>query len=459
MKILLLAGHSRRAFKWGMVGEAAKRIMEDAELYYLDCNNVPKGYCGTQHKIHPFYCNKCRDNCLKVIKYAGVDSEHILKMTKFKNPKFPKFDTAKKATEYCYDKYNIGLGASSCIMTISKDYNYDTKKWKKSLDDFLRTEYQVIRNLEELQEKYHFDEIHTFNGRMPYMHAATVFAGANNIPFVIYESASNKNRISVLKNIYLHNFYHLKQFVKYTYEKPNHSKEEKDKIGSKWYSDRRAGVVQSADYSFTADQIRDSLPSGFDFEKENIAFFNSSIDEVYAFEGWEHPFADNENDVLEGILEHYRDDKNKHFYVRIHPNLKRAKVKKTTQYVQLKDLEEKFDNLTVIDPDVKIDTYALIQASSKVVTAYSTVGAEATYWGKPSILAGKAPYEDFDCVYIPHSFDELFELIDDKNLKPKPKENSYPYGYFNHEFGEDCKYFIRTAFCEGDFCGMHIVSK
>ena len=257
----------------------------------------------------------------------------------------------------------------------------------------------------------------------------------------------------------MHKFYDRKEYVSLVYNNPDVSPEEKARIAQKWYTDRRAGAIQFAGFSFTADQIKDYLPEGFDFNKENITFFNSSIDEVYAFEGWEHPFVDNENVLLEKLLEHYKDDKEKHFYLRIHPNLMGAKRKNSSQIVQIREIVKKYNNITLIDPDKKIDTYALIQASNKILTAYSTVGCEATFWGAVSILAGKAPYEDYDCAYIAHSMEELFKLLDDKNLKPKPKENSYPYGYFFHEFGEPSRYFIRKSFCDGDFCGMHIVSK
>jgi len=150
---------------------------------------------------------------------------------------------------------------------------------------------------------------------------------------------------------------------------------------------------------------------------------------------------------------------NKHFYLRIHPNLARAKRKKATQLVQIEKLNRKYDNLTVIAPEEKIDTYALMKAASKVVTAYSTTACEATYWGTVAILAGKAPYDELDCVYIANSMDELYKYIDDKDLKPKPRENTYPYGYYNLTRGMAMKYFVQKSFSDGSFCGEVLHSK
>ena len=195
------------------------------------------------------------------------------------------------------------------------------------------------------------------------------------------------------------------------------------------------------------------LPDGFDFNKENIAIFNSSIDEVYAFDSWKHPFADNENDLINAILEHYKNHTNKHFYLRIHPNLTKAKRKHATQIRQINEMKKKYHNLTVIEPDQKIDTYALIEAVNKVLTFYSSVGCEATYYGTPSILAGKAAYDQFGCVYKAKSLEETFELIDTKDLQPKPKETAYPFGYYNAVYGEDYKYFKVKSPHEGEFMG------
>ena len=455
-KVLLTAGHSRRAFKWGMVGEIAKKVLDEGdELYYLDCAYTTKCFCGTQAKPYPLYGLRCRNNCIKMIKIAGIKDENILKMKKYKTPEFPVFDNTLDAVHYEYEGYNIGLGATSCIMTITRDYAFDTKKWGKVLKKYLNTEFQVLKNIEEFHLQYHFDEIHTFNGRMPFNHPAVLFAEKYNIPYFIYEMGSTRDKIGVWENDVPHNLDCLKRQVREAWQ---NAPADKNEVGKQWFEEKRKGISRVFE-SFTKSQNQNSLPKDFDENKENIVFFNSSIDEVYAFDSWKHPFADNENEIIENILEHYKDDKNKHFYVRVHPNLARAKKKRATQLVQIEKLNKKYDNLTVIEPEEKIDTYALMKAASKVVTAYSTTACEATYWGTVSILAGKAPYDELDCVYIANSMDELYQLIDDKNLQPKPKENTYPYGYFNLTRGIPLKYFVQNSFSDGSFCGEVLHSK
>ena len=450
-KILFAPGHSRAAWKWGQVGEILKRLLEDHEndVYYLDCNNSVNGHCALNRGKHWGYCKKCSNVLLDIVQLAGLPDEKIIWMKKFKAPKFPDFKTIREAIDFEYDGYNYGLGPVSCIMTLNRDYDFDINKEQKTIKKAFETEYTVFKNLEEAFNQYHFDEIHTFNGRMPFVYPCVSYAVKNNIPYVVYECGCSIYKFKTINNSVPHDYNNYRREMKaYWDNRPADYKE----IATKWFDDRRKGKFQAIE-SFTKDQIKDLLPDGFDFNKENIAIFNSSIDEVYAFDSWKHPFADNENELIESILEHYKDDTNKHFYLRIHPNLTKAKRKSATQIRQINEMKKKFSNLTVIEPDQKIDTYALIEAVNKVLTFYSSVGCEATYYGTPSILAGKAAYDQFDCVYKAKSFEEVFELIDNKDLKPKPKEAAYPFGYYNAVYGEEYKYFKVKSPHEGEFMG------
>lgn len=456
-KILYIPGHSRSTFKWGMVGELAKRLLENEnnEVYYLDCNNTINTPCGLNTSRSLFYCKKCSGVCKKLLKMSGLKDENILKMKKFKAPNFPDFKTIEEAINYEYEGYNYGLGPISCIMSLTRDYDFDLKKWQGFLKKYFKTQYIIFKNLEELYEKYKFDEIHTFNGRMPSMYPAVSYARKNNIPYYIYERGANINKHRTICNNVPHDFNYLKEDIKTHWENGTEGKEE---LAKKWFDDRRAGKYQAL-HSYTKDQIKDLLPKGFDFNKENIAIFNSSIDEIYAFDSWKHPFAKNENEVLAKLFEHYKNDLSKHFYLRIHPNLAKAKKNNTSQIKELEIFKNKYKNVTIIEPDDKIDSYALIEAVDKVVVSYSTVGCEATYWGKVAIIAGKSPYEDLDCAYKANSLDELYSLIDNKTLIPKPKENTYPYGYRNQVYGEENRYYKAISHNEGEFLGLKLSDK
>lgn len=44
-------------------------------------------------------------------------------------------------------------------------------------------------------------------------------------------------------------------------------------------------------------------------------------------------------------------------------------------------------------------------------------------------------------------------------MKPKPKENTYAYAYYNQVYGENYKYYIINSLNDGNFMGLEIDSK
>ena len=438
-KILFTYGHARAIYSWKMFGEILARLLNNPEyeVFWLACQGNFSGACWYSTKSHLGYCNKCKNNCRLIANYLGINEKNIIPIKKYKKLKFKKFNSMQELINFKYDKYNLGLSAASTLMTITRDYNYDLKKYKKNIDNILNTEQIILHNVIDYFEKYHFDEIHCFTGRTPTTYPLITYAQTNDIPYTVYEAGSKPDKLRIDVNTTPHDFYNLKNDIKKVWDRATVDRAE---IASKWYEDRRAGKFQAIE-SFTKDQCKGLLPKDFDTNKENIAIFNSSADEIFAFDSWKHPLFDKDNDIIEKVLEHFKNDKTKHFYLRVHPNLTQAKKNKTSQIREINQLKKRYKNLTVIEPDEKIDTYALVDAANKVLTFGSSVGCEATYWNKISILAGKTQYEDDGCTYNATSFEELFELIDAKDLKPKPKETAYPYGYYNEVYGEKYKYF------------------
>ena len=68
-------------------------------------------------------------------------------------------------------------------------------------------------------------------------------------------------------------------------------------------------------------------------------------------------------------------------------------------------------------PFDKINSYNLLDISDIVISFGSTVGIEATYYDKPSILWGSAYYEDTGGVYEVDSIEVLENMLK-KDLKP-----------------------------------------
>lgn len=437
-KVLIFATHSRATYKIAQLIELFKmHIDRGDEIRILDCDGVLGGYCSLNRGAGRLYCNKCTQSCDKAMALAGITPDKLIPIKKFAPPEFAFPSSLQELKDYHICGVEVGVGIASVVMTLGRDFMPDIAKYKKCINGYFRTAYTMIKNVEAVYGEWKFDEFETFNGRLPSVYPVLNFCRNKGIDFYLYEGGANRNKLRCLKNELMHELDPLKnEITRYWAE----GKEpERTRLAQKWFDDRR-GAKYQAQSSFTAEQKKDSLPADWDASKENIAVFNSSIDEIYAFDCWKNPFEDNENDLLVRIFEHYKNDTSKHFYLRVHPNLAKAKQYNTLQILQINALKRKYKNLTVIEPEEKIDSYALVNAASKILTFTSTIGFEATYEGKVSILAGRAPYEDLDCTHRAKSVEDIFALIDDKALQPKPKGNTYPYAYRNEVYGLDFKY-------------------
>jgi len=201
--------------------------------------------------------------------------------------------------------------------------------------------------------------------------------------------------------------------------------EEKTRQASTFYEKRRNGILVFDTRVYTKDQQKDLLPDGFDSSKTNIAIYNSSQDEIAALgDEWQKGnLFPSQYEAIEFMLQHA--DPGIHFYLRVHPNLKGVTHK---AHMELYDLQ-KYPNITVIPPESKVSSYALMDACNKVVTFGSSTGVEASYWGKPSILVGRSFYEMTGACYHMKSKDELVAAING-DLPPKDRIGALKYAYF-----------------------------
>ena len=119
--------------------------------------------------------------------------------------------------------------------------------------------------------------------------------------------------------------------------------------------------------------------------------------------------------------------------VRWHPNLITAGKQEVEK---INNIVNKTKNKIIhYLPESKVNSYKLLEKSDLVISFGSTIGIEATFYNKPSILWGVAYYEDTGGVYEINSLKELEKLLRIK-LKPKPYENSLKFAFYEKMKGE-----------------------
>jgi hypothetical protein len=207
----------------------------------------------------------------------------------------------------------------------------------------------------------------------------------------------------------------------------SYSEKEAIGLGHSFFNNRRTGVV-AGDKVYINSQKEGKVPNNWDDSKTNIVIFNSSEDEFMAI-GYEYEELAKFDTQLTGIktiLKEFDGQEDYQFYIRVHPNLSSVKYK---YHTDLYKLEDEFSNVEVIHANDDISTYGLMDKADKVIVFGSSMGLEASYWGKPTILLGWALYYYSEVCYIPNSKEELFIMIKE-SLKPINNLNQLKMGLY-----------------------------
>lgn len=428
-----------------LLDEAVSRQKEGNKVYFAICGGVNKLCMHNQMGSSPL-CSWCKYftkknitrhgiKCISVKDYASNIEENDI------NLGYKTVDDYKKIT---YRNVNIGMSIMSTYITLTRNMN---PKLDNEGHDFF--DQHLIQNVRFVDALYNMidmikpDEIYSYNGRYEEYRPLYDIGQACGIDTFMIEDYVRVNDGKKYKIFFInstpHNIDTLRDRIHYCWNHYDLSYEEKIALGRSFFDKRRNGIA-AGDKVYTKNQITGQLPI-IDSSKINVAIMNSSEDECAAV-GVEYDRLKMFNNQIEGIKYILSNSpSNIHFYLRIHPNL--AKIPYKYHHV-LFDLEKIYSNLTVIPGDSQISSYSLLDAVDIIVGFGTTMNIEASYWGKPSILLGPAPYMYDNVCYTPKRKDDIIPLLN-KGLKPLWNENILKYGaYFLNQdpltIDLDCQY-------------------
>lgn len=418
------------------------------EVYSVSCNSVLKG-CFFNPTKNIFGCALCQERTKNCHKLVNIDKS--FKLTKFKfNYQPPQINSLKDLLKIEYDNVKIGLGVASSLISITRDFEISTAKFGDLIKELCHVAIQSLENFKEIIAKHNPDGIYLFNGRFAETNGVIELCKELNIDYYTIEVAS-PGRYYVFKNSLPHSIKTKKGIMNAMWK--DETLDFKKKIAINFYEAKVKGNVKGRK-NFINSQQKELLPKDFDDSKYNIVFFNSSEDEMKVIDEWQHNYYDSQNDAILKIVNSNLKDSGVHFYLRVHPNLSQVKNKQVEELENLRS----YNNITIIDADSKVDTYGIMRACDMTITFGSTMGIEATYWGKPSLFIGRTFYEDTNAVYKVKSFEEIDQHIAQRLSNPKPKESTYKYAYYFSKYGTPFKHFEYVDKNDAMFKGIRFKS-
>lgn len=427
---LLLSTPSRAI----MYDEAIHLCEQGDNVFYLYCGGV-MSQCFINARGNKAVCKICKSFCKKEQgrfkgKFEFISANEIVsaeQKARIKGLTF-EYNDIKDIKELEFEGINIGLGALSAYITVSRNMNpLMDETFRVFFDESLRNSVLYFTALQESVKRFNPDNLIIFNGRFADSRPSWEFATKNNIPFTTLEAIYGIKRNYKARYISSTPFSLRKtlDIANELWNNENVSLEHKIAAGSAFF-ERRRNAQYTGDKIYTANQQEGLLPDNWDKEKHNIVIFNSSEDEFAAVGGEleEKALFKSQIEGLDFLKDYFRDNNNVDITLRIHPNLSNVRYSYSTDLFKMGEA-----GFRVIDGKSPISTYSLIDAADVVVVFGSTVGAEAPYWGKPVVLLGGATYYYFDCCYTPQTKEEMLELITTNNLAPKDKLGAIKFGY------------------------------
>lgn len=462
MKILIASVFSIGSYSRGIMPDVLQSQLDkypNATIYYLTCSNTFDVCYFNIHK-NPDVCYRCKtgvENTLELIdgNFKHLKIEELI--SSVSKQKAISFFSDKPIIEFDQIFENFEVGAATLSTYISRSRDRDLNDVNQNyVKELAVNALSFYLGLQLFLEKEKIDVVYNFNGRQDYVRAVMRASISKDIDCYNVERARYGGNIEFYKNVLPHDIRYKANLVKQCWKESGLSEIEKKEIGTNFFIRQKLG--ESIIFpSYTQGMVKEEVPDYMLNGNKNIVLFNSSDDEFAALgEEYNNPYFKNQNEGLEylcDLFEKSLEDFN--LIIRMHPNL--AGV--DHEYVkEIKELHQKSPNIFVIKPESKIDSYALMDRASKVISFGSTTGLEANFIRKPVILLGKGIYYYSEVAYIPNNKEEIKRLII-SNLKPKPILDTLKFGFYFLNGGTKSLYYQESNIRDGVFFkkkGIHI---
>jgi len=368
-----------------------------------------------------------------------------------------RFQSLEELRAFRVDNFDIGYACLSSLVSAVRDPEPDLDRHGELLRQLLLNSWQVYHALRSRLARQRPDRVYVFNGRFATMRAVLRAAQSESVDCYIHERGATYNRYQLFENHLPHDLAAMeRRILDFWQTSPDPWRRQ---AGAQWFIDRRHRVERGWK-SFVKEQRPRQLPADWSPRAHNVVLFCSSEDEFAAIgDCWDQrPYTTQVAGVRHLLSLANRPDFR--LTIRLHPNLKTAPRHLIDPFRQISD-----PRVSLILPESEIDSYALLDQATTVVSFGSSVGIEAVYHSKPSVLLGPCFYRCLagtyqpvpaDCTRVdrlPQGHPVVQQLADHLNrqLPPLDKEGALQYGLWMQENGIEYRYYRATDFNEGTF--------
>ncbi len=366
---------------------------------------------------------KILNSTLVYLNHETLYSTKILGLQLNTNP-----DVTERAKEIAYAE----------LISESRDSSPCRKHNVNALRNYQRVFIETFNLMNQLFCNNFYDEVYIFNGRNLQERAAWDACISNSVSVNFYESFNENwtNRYFIFKEPTHSPKYRSEVMLKHSRMEKSKNATEYAEIANKWFTDRQIGLTQS----YTNLQNSSGVNN---FNKPYFVFFHSSQDELDML-GLISEYWKDQVNSLSALIDILKIDTKYHLILRLHPHLLyKSKIDRFYWDEIGVSLEKRFSWFHYIPADSKINSYELMKNSHGIISCASTIGVEAAYLKKKSILLGRAFHEYIGVTQNPGNKQELTRMLFSESNAGQIEmayEGALAYAFFSEKGGTFFKY-------------------
>jgi len=337
---------------------------------------------------------------------------------------------------YRYEAFDAGMATLSSVIDFVRSPDVDTVRYSGVINRTLRAAVATFLAIRRALAVRAYDRVYIYNGRWSMMRSAVRACQQAGIEFYTHERGSDFRKFALYRNTLPHDKPAFQASAREAWELAGDSRRAESLAHEFFHACRQR--VEKTWFSYVKAQEAGRVPVDWNRAARRVVYFTSSEFEYAAIcegtLGRIYPSQALAAPRIARLLAATSPDA--HLWIRVHPNDNTPETAHKWQAATAG-----VPNITLILPDAKVDSYALLDGAERVLTFGSTLGIEATYWGKPAICADFSFYNGLDAQYEAASEAELAELLAQPDLPPKPRANALIFGYYLNTFGAAFRHF------------------
>lgn len=345
-----------------------------------------------------------------------------------------------------FDAFDAGMATLSSLIDFVRSEEVDTRAHAGVIHQLLAGAVQTYLSVLRALEHNAYDRVYIYNGRWSMVRSAVRACEKLGVPYYTHERGADFRRFALFKNTLPHDMGDYRTQTRAAWE---NARDNAAAVASahEFFTGRRQRV-EKAWFSYTKEQELGRLPADWTSTHRRFVVFTSSEFEFAAIGADEgrrlYPSQTQGAARIAELLSRLAPEAR--LWVRVHPN-DNGDASANAWKAALASSA----NVTLVGAKEKIDSYAMLDGAERVISFGSTIGIEATYWGRVSLVLNEGFYAGLGAVYEPADEAGLIDLMLRQDVEPLPRETALPFGYYSANQGETFRHFETATISDYEF--------